>query len=186
MELIGISKKYTGGHLSYYELSYKNLDGKLKVYEMVSRNPNLTMENIGSKLQAVALFVFNEDHNKILLNKEFRLAVNKYVINTVAGLVDPGEDAVTAAARELYEETQVRFIRPIQVCKPSYICPGVVDELSQLIICEAEGEPGESDSPNEEIEAKWYTKEEIKAMLADNSVEWSSRTQALCIGWALQ
>lgn len=183
MQILGIDRRFKGEHLSYYEISYKNLEGKLKVYEMVSRNPNLTIKDVGQKIQAVALFVYSSDHSKILLNKEFRLGVNQYVMNTVAGLIDAGEDATTAAKRELFEETQVTLTKVLNVLEPSYICPGATDELTQLIICEAEGTPGESDSPNEEIEAKWYTKDEIREMLSDKSVKWSSRTQALCLGW---
>ena len=82
MEAVNIKKNYEGEYLSYYTLSYKLPDDSIKQYEMVSkkgtlRNPTeLTFDNIGKETNAVVLLIFNQDHTKMLLSKEFRLGVN--------------------------------------------------------------------------------------------------------------
>ncbi|MDK7312317.1 NUDIX hydrolase, partial [Streptococcus oralis] len=52
---------------------------------------------------AVAILALNND--KLLLVKQYRKAIEKAILEIPAGLVDPGEDLLTAAKRELEEET---------------------------------------------------------------------------------
>lgn len=181
---------YLGEYLSYYEIKYVDMiTGKVKYYEMVSKQGSrysntvpLNLNSIGEKVKAVVLVVFNEDHSKILLGKEFRLGINDYIFNNIAGLIEPGETIEEAAKRELKEETGLDLIKIINCLRPSYTCAPVTDELTQLIICEAKGEIKKSDNPMEEIEPYWCDKEEVKFIL--NSInKISGRTQAILYSW---
>lgn len=182
MKALEVRKIYEGKHLAYYEIDYLNLAGKIKTYEMVSKNKNMTIETIGDFPAAVVMLVFNEKHDKILLTNEYRLGVNRFVINTPAGLIDKGETPEAAARRELWEETGLRMKKVISILPPSYTCPSVTDDLTYLIVCEAEGEFAESTSPDEEIRPKWYSKEEVKKLLSSASM--AARTQGICLMWA--
>ena len=53
---------------------------------------------------AVAMLAMTDD-GRVLVNREYRVAVNSEVFGLPAGLMDPGEDWQTAASRELREET---------------------------------------------------------------------------------
>lgn len=178
-----IRQIHRGRYLSYYEIDYINLDGRIKTYEMVSKNHNLTLDTIGRSLQAIVLLVFNEDHSKMLLSKEFRMGVNQFVINTPAGLIDAGETPEIAAARELREETGLNLTKIIEVMGPSFSCAPVTDDMSKLIICEANGEIALSDSPDEEVYAKWYSKNEVRDLLNSGEYAIAARTQAFCWSW---
>lgn len=182
---------HKGEFLSYYEIQYIDESGVTKTYEMVSKTGNrhsntedLTLDTIGKNIQAVILLTFNQDHSKMLISKEFRLGVNQYVYNEVAGLIDPGETPDEAAARELYEETGLKLTRIIKTLKPTFTCAPVTDDLTYLIICEAEGEITGSDNIMEEIHSKWYTKDEVKQLLESDAVKFAGRMQAFAYMWA--
>lgn len=179
-----IRKIHEGKFLTYYEIDYLNLDGDVKTYEMVSKNRNLTLDDIGKVEQAVVLIILSEDHSRILISKEFRMGVNQFVLNPVAGLIDEGETAFEAARREAFEETGLTVTHIIDVLPPSFPCAPVTDDMSSVYVCEADGEIRMSDSPNEWIIANWYTKEEVAKMLHDPNVAWAARLQAFCYLWS--
>lgn len=190
MILRNLRKKLSGKYLSYYELTYRLADGSTKVYEMVSKkgttlNPEeLAIENIGQGIAAVVLLVLSEDHSKMLLSKEFRLGVNGWVVNEVAGLVDDGETVEQAAARELYEETGLTLTKIVKILPPSFTCAPVIDDKTVLVICEAAGEITGSNSSVEIINSKWYTKKKMKKLLENETVTFAGRTQAFAYMWA--
>ena len=183
MELLDLKLVHKGRFLSYYVASYLNKDKEIKEYEFISRDPNLTKEKFGKNLPAgVGLVPLSENKDKVLLQAEFRLATNRFVYNFPAGLIDKGETVEEAAKRELKEETGLDLVRIEAVLPPSYASQGTSDELMQLVICTCKGEIKESIFADEEIIAKWYTKEEIKALF-DQGAYMSVRTQMFLYMW---
>ncbi len=55
--------------------------------------------------EAVVMLAMTADRQQVLVNQEYRVGLNGEAIALPAGLIDPGEDPVTAAKRELAEET---------------------------------------------------------------------------------
>lgn len=183
MKFIDIKQIHRGKFLSYYIATYLNSDGKIKEYELISRDPNLTKETFGNNVPAgVGLVALNEAKDKVLLQAEFRLATKKFVYNFPAGLIDNGETAVESAKRELKEETGLDLVEVIDVLSPSYASQGTSDELMQLVVCTCRGEIKKSIFADEEIVAKWYTKEEIKNLLKEGAY-MSVRTQMFLYMW---
>jgi len=86
---------WRGKFLQSVIITYKDLSGKKREWEATER--------INCK-GVVAIVPFTEQ-GEILLIRQFRPAVNKFVIEFPAGLVDPGESMEDAARRELQEET---------------------------------------------------------------------------------
>ena len=184
MVLKELIKIHEGKYLSYYVARYENKLGHIKEYEFISRDKNLTIDTFGHTMPAgVGTVPFNMDRTKVLLQAEFRLATNKFVYNFPAGLIDKGETALEAAKRELKEETGVDLKVVEAVLSPSYASQGTSDEMMQIVICRCEGEIAPSCFEDEEIIAKWYTKEEIKKLLNDGAF-MSVRTQMFLWQWA--
>ena len=183
MKFIDIKQVHRGKFLSYYVATYLNSDNQIKEYELISRDPNLTKETFGNNAPAgVGLVALNESKDKVLLQAEFRLATKRFVYNFPAGLIDAGETPEEAAKRELKEETGVDLIEIIDVLSPSYASQGTSDELMQLVVCTCKGEIKKSIFADEEIIAKWYSKEEIKNLLKEGAY-MSVRTQMFLYMW---
>lgn len=186
MKFEGIKKVSEGKFINRYDLTYRTVDDKEKVYEIISRNKNLrTVDDIRNQgTDGVVIIMTDESGERILLNREFRMAVADYVYNFPAGLIDAGESAKEAAARELKEETGLDMLAVDDVLYDSYSAIGFANETNAVVIGTAAGTFGESTSTVEEIEAGWYSKEEIRELLKDK--HFAARTQAYCYLWSKQ
>lgn len=120
--------------------------------------------------------------NKILLNKEFRMATGEWVYNFPAGLIDAGEEPQQSAKRELWEETGLELYRIDDFINTSYSAVGFSNETNVCVVGKARGQFKKSTSDVEEIEAGWYTKEQIRKMLKE--YRFAARTQAFCYMWS--
>lgn len=181
--------KTRGKFLNYYNLKYRNKNNQEKCYEMVSHDDNIqTVEDLHNKSsQAVVLVIFDENHEKILLNKEFRMAIGTYTYGSVAGLIEDGETFEEAAKRELKEETGLDLVKIIDVLPPSYTATGISNEKTICIFCEAKGTIDISkEEINEDIEPMWFTKEQIKELFnGTDEIPIAARTQMFCYMWAI-
>ncbi len=186
MEFQKIETIHQGRFITRYNVTYKTRDGQDKVYEMISRDPGLTdFESLSEhKTDAVVLIMEDEAGERILLNREYRLAVGGWVYNFPAGLIDPGETPEESAARELKEETGLDLIRIIDVIPDSYSAVGFSNEKNKCIVGIAGGSFAPSNSTVEEIEAGWYTKNQVRRLL--DTELFAARTQAYCYLWARQ
>ena len=185
MEFVNFSKIGGGKFITRYDAVYKTSEGNLKNYELISRNPDIkSFDDIkDSPAEAVVIIAHNEDNSKILLNKEFRMAVGNVAYNFPAGLIDPGEDVMTAAKRELWEETGLDLYEVDEVWPISYSAVGVMNERAVVLVGKAKGEFAPSTSAEEEIEAQWYSKSEMRELLKV-STSFAARTQAYCWLWS--
>ena len=184
MELKNITKKEEGKYITRYDLLYETADHKDKIYEMISRNPNLkTREELTEhSADAVVLILHNREGDKLLLNKEFRMACGDFVFNFPAGLIEPGESFEESAGRELKEETGLDLVEIESILPESFSAVGFSNEKNICVIGVAEGEFAPSDSTVEEIEAAWYTKDEVRNLLQKEY--FAARTQAYCYLWS--
>lgn len=184
MEFIGIEKKTEGKFITRYDVTYKTADQKKKVYEMISRSKNLATreEMTNHPADSVVLIMHTEDGSRLLLNKEFRMACGDFVFNFPAGLIDPGEEFLESARRELKEETGLNLVRIDDVLGESFSAIGFSNEKNICVVGVAEGEFAPSSSAVEEIEAAWFTKDEVRELL--NKEYFAARTQAYCYLWS--
>lgn len=184
MEYQSIKKIHEGKFISRYDVTYRTSDNKDKVYEMISRNKNLTSYDdlANTKVDAVVLIMHDASGQKVLLNKEYRMATGQFVYNFPAGLIDPGETYEQSAKRELFEETGLSLDRIDDVLYESYSAVGFSNEKNICVVGTASGEFAPSTSTFEEIEAGWYTKAEIRELLKDSY--FAARTQAYCYMWS--
>ncbi len=173
MELTKFEKVRDGKYMKNYELTYRNKAGREKKYEMVSRRELAGIEDVGGKPSGVSIVATYGD--RMLLLHEFRMGVNRTIYNLCAGMLEPGESIEECVARELYEETGLKVRKIKKILPPSFAAVAISDTTTYIAFVEAEGDFEDHTSENEQIEARFYTKEEIKRLLETES--FSSRAQ---------
>ena len=184
MKFKEIIKKENGRYINRYDIVYETEDKNEKVYEIISRDKNLnSFEKLhGNKADAVVIIATDENGERILLNKEYRLAVGDWVFNFPAGLIDKGETPNEAAVRELKEETGLDLYEVTDFIGESYSAVGFSNEINVCVVGKARGKFEKSDSDVEEIEPDWYTKEEVRKLLKE--YKFAARTQSYCYLWS--
>ena len=184
MEFKGIRKIHEGKFITRYDVDYLTAEGNEKTYEMVSRRKNMqTLEALQNKTpDSVILILTDESGGRILLNREYRMAMAQWIYNFPAGLIDPGETPEESARRELREETGLSLIRIDDTLDNSYSAIGFSNERNLTIFGVAVGQFRKSTSDAEEIVPGWYTKEKIRELLRKEP--FAARTQAYCYAWA--
>lgn len=185
MQYLKSDIKYHGKYLDFAETSYMLKDGEVKIYESAVRKSKepLNGHTIGHhETNAVVIVAFNADHSQILLNREFRLSVNDWVYNLPAGMIDEGEDTLSAARRELKEETGLDVIRVLRELPASFCSIGESNCTTKLVYVEAEGILHNDGNPIEEIEPLWVSKDKAREILQSDRI--TSRTQVLLDLWA--
>ena len=185
MELTGMKKVRDGKYLKTYELTYLNKAGKEKVYEIVSHKDMTDPDQLGQKVSGVSIVVTRGD--SMLLLREFRLGVNRYIYNFCAGMAEEGESIEECIRRELYEETGLRLKRIKKILPPAFAAVSVTDIKNQIAFVEVEEDEtvtNEHASVNEEIRGQFYGVEELKELLETR--EFTSRCQVIVYYFLLQ
>ena len=184
LKFLKIEKKEPGKFINRFDVYYEMPDGGTKIYEMISRDRELnTLEDISDKrIEVIVLIMHSADGQKLLLNREYRMACGGYVINFPAGLIEPGESYREAAARELYEETGLHIDEITDEMGISFSAIGFSNEKNISLVGVASGTiQRDHAEPDEEIEPAWYTKEEVAQLL--KTERFAARTQAYCYMW---
>lgn len=173
MKFLNLKKVWNGRYLKHYELTYLNKAGKEKYYEIVSHKELYSFSDIGRKSSGISIVAICDE--KLLLLKEFRMAVGRSIYNLCAGMLEEGESIEDCIRRELYEETGLRLKKIHKILPAAFAAVSISDIKNQIAFVEVEGEFSDHSSDNEEIQAALYTKEEVAALL--ETEELSSRAQ---------
>lgn len=148
--------KYEGNFLKFVSIDVELPDGN-KGNRDVIRHPG-----------ASAILAFLDDET-VLLVEQFRVALNKILLEIPAGKLEKGEDPKVCAYRELEEETGYKS-EDIEYLGTIATGAGFTDE--QIHIYKAtnlyKGVKGGDD--DEFIEAKPYKIKEIKEMIKDGRI----------------
>lgn len=184
MQFKEIRKILEGRFITRYDVDYITAEGNLKTYEIISRNRNIRTlgELQNRKADSVVMILTDEPGERILVSREYRMAMGQWIYNFPAGLIDPGETPEESAKRELWEETGLELVRIDDILDNSYSAVGFSNERNICVFGAAAGEFRKSTSDAEEIVPGWYTKEEMKKLLRTEA--FAARTQAYCYAWA--
>ncbi len=95
MKVIDQKTLWKGKFIKTSLISYQDRNGTLRKWEAVSRIND----------HGVVVVIPITENNELVLIRQFRAALDNYVIELPAGLIDPGEGIIEAGRRELIEET---------------------------------------------------------------------------------
>lgn len=181
MILKSIKKVRDGKYLKNYELEYENKSGNIKQFDIVSHSEIVDKEELGKKVSGVSIVALYE--GKLLLLKEFRMGVNRYIYNLCAGMKEKEETIEDTIKRELHEETGLFVKEIVDILPPSYAAVAISDVQNQIAIVKATGSLSDLYlSDNEEIEARFYEKDEVSELLEKE--KFSSRAQVIAYFYA--
>ncbi|MFA5670738.1 MAG: NUDIX hydrolase [Balneolaceae bacterium] len=111
---------------------------------------------LDKKADAVVVVPIIKETNDIIMIKEFRPAVNKYVWSFPAGLIDNGEDPIVSAKRELKEELGLDTDNLIAQTPPILSSPGMTDERVIIFFFHVFGDI----TPEKGIEYKRFSRDD--------------------------
>ena len=173
MKIKDIKKLTDCKFLNLYKLDIENKVGNSKEYFIASRREKKDLScvvNNHNKADGVMIIPITEEDEFVLI-KQFRPAINDYIYEFPAGLIDEGEDAIKAATRELFEETGLLASECEYLIKPSYTSVGMSDEAVAVVKMKVHGEVStENLEENEEIEVCKIPIKEAKKFVEDNNV----------------
>ena len=175
MERIKEIRKLTDNrYLNMYEEDALFRDGSRGTYYFASRRRNIEQLKAvvhDNHPDGVILYgVHGENKDKVVLVRQFRYPVNGYVYEFPAGLVEPGEDALEAGVREMYEETGLNFT-PIQTAPGYFTSVGMTDESCGTVFGYCSGEPSIANQEgSEDIQVVLADREECKRILNEENV----------------
>jgi 8-oxo-dGTP pyrophosphatase MutT (NUDIX family) len=95
MEVIGQETLWEGRFIKTSMIYYKDHNGVERAWEAVSR----------VNCNGIVIIIPITMNNEVILIRQFRPVLNSYAIELPAGLIDTGEDVLSAGRRELIEET---------------------------------------------------------------------------------
>lgn len=157
-----------------YNVKYLNKKNEEKTWTVASRKNKEVLENIylkgeKDKIDAVIICAYHKSSKKLVIIKEFRVPINKYIYELPAGLVDiEDENFESAVIRELKEETglDVIEINKELSCEQLYLSPGMTDESVAFVYCTCDGEVSSSYlEDDEDIETFLVSQEEAIEMI---------------------
>ena len=175
--VLGVKRQTNNRFLNLYELDAVFRDGSRAPYYVASRRKDVdsikavTHDN---HADGVILYgVYGEEKDKVVLIRQFRYPVNGYVYEFPAGLVEPGEDMLSAAVREMYEETGLTFT-PKEggaYSRPFFTTIGMTDESCGTVFGYCTGEPSVAGQEGtEDIQVVLADREECKRILKEENV----------------
>lgn len=141
---------------------------KGKVIDVVSKevktreNKTSTREIVLHRGAVCAVAVTKE--NKIVLVKQYRKAIEDYLLEIPAGKLEQGEEPSDAIIRELQEETGYETIQSRYITK-FFTSPGFSNEIAYLYFAELGNQSETCFDEDEDIEIFEYSLEEILDMI---------------------
>ena len=109
------------------------------------------------------------DDNKMVMVRQFRKAAESVVFEAPAGKIDPNEDPLKTALRELKEETGYTAKNIREACH-FYTSVGFSDEVLYLYVCTGLT-PGETDfDENEALDIELWDIDELAKMVYDGKI----------------
>ncbi len=100
-----------------------------------SNGTESTYERLSGRSHGAVLIVAMRDAETVLLVREYAVGVERYELGLPKGRLEPGEDMLTAANRELMEELGYAARRLTEVAQLT-VAPGYFGHVTHVILAE--------------------------------------------------
>ena len=172
-----IEKKTDTRFLNFYEFEAIHRDGRVSPYYVSSRAKEidgLKAVTHRNDPDGVILYgVYGENKDKVVLIRQYRYPLGDYVYEFPAGLVEPGEDMLSAAIREMHEETGLHF-SPVEggsYSRPFFTTVGMTDESCGTVFGYCSGTPTNThQESSEDIQVVIADRAECRRILKEENV----------------
>jgi len=163
--------------LNLFDVRYVARSGDEKSWKIATRQrePKCINDSF-DQLDAVVIVPFHKVKDKMVITREYRVALNDFEYGFPAGLVDDGETVEQATRRELREETGLTVRRIIKNSPPIYSSAGMTDESVTMVYVECEGQPSTSaNTESEIIETLFISPDEALRLLSDPALKFDAK-----------
>lgn len=117
---------------------------------------------------AVVLVV--DEKKRVLLVEQYRLPAGKKLWELPAGKIDPGENALQAAKRELSEETGYKA-KSWKKLASYWASPGFLAEKMNIYLATDLQTGVATPMGDERIEARWFSSKEMDTLIREGKIE---------------
>ncbi|WP_127009463.1 NUDIX hydrolase [Veillonella sp. CHU110] len=161
--------------------SEMKFDGKLiKVtYDIADVNGKEAWREVVHHPGASAVVAIDED-NRIIMEKQFRYALNDYLLEIPAGKLDVGEDPLVCAKRELEEETGIIASEWISLGTIA-TSPGFCNEVIHLYVAKGLSKGEIHWDEDEYVEVERYAFDELLQCIKEETIKDSKTLSALLL-----
>ena len=161
--------------------SEMKFDGKLiKVtYDVAEVNGKEAWREVVHHPGASAVIAIDED-NRIIMEKQFRYALNDYLLEIPAGKLDAGEDPLVCAKRELEEETGIVASEWISLGTIA-TSPGFCNEVIHLYVAKGLSKGEIHWDEDEYVEVERYRFDELLQRIKEEKIKDSKSLSALLL-----
>ena len=161
--------------------SEMKFDGKLiqVTYDVAEVNGKEAWREVVHHSGASAVVAIDEN-NRIIMEKQFRYALNDYLLEIPAGKLDKGEDPLVCAKRELEEETGIIASEWISLGTIA-TSPGFCNEVIHLYVAKGLSKGEIHWDEDEYVEVERYTFGELLERINDEKVKDSKTLSALLL-----
>ena len=150
------------------ESIYKGRILDLRVDTVIGPNGPTTREII-DHAPAVTILPYASE-NEIYLIHQFRKAVDEVLIEAPAGCIEPNEDTLVAAKRELQEETGF-IANSITKVAEMYMAPGFCNEYMTIFLATDLTKGATNFDVDEKMVLKSYSMKEIDDIIKDRKIK---------------
>ncbi len=172
--------------INLFNIEVVDFVGNDRKWQLASRRkePKCTTGHF-EKPDAVVIVPFHTGRGKIVITREYRVALAGDEYGFPAGLVDEGETVEAAARRELLEETGLTVTRVLEVGPPVYSSAGMTDESVAMVYVECDGEPSAAGNEGvEQIEVILASGAEVGRLCADPELKFDAKAWLVLTAFA--
>lgn len=190
MKITGYRKLTDKKWLNLFDVEYRDKNDQTKIWQVVSRKAHpKCITGAFDPPDAVVIVPFHKYEKKLVVIREYRVALAGFEYALPAGLIDEGESIETTAQRELKEETGLDLVEIKKISPTLYGTAGMTDENFVMVHCDCKGTASASGNEGTEtIETLLVSREEAKDLLNDRETKfdvklWLELTRFAEDGW---